>query len=208
MDKTKIEIKKDGPYMVKNLKKLTDCNNNRIDSEDISALCRCGKSRKKPFCDGTHQDVGFNDKKVRTEKYDTKEYQGKDITVVDNIGICSHAGECVKGSPDTFFNWDGEERISNPDNSDKEKIIETIKNCPSGSLSYKIDSRLHNEFFSEEEVFVSKDGPLHIRGGVILDDPTKEELISKEHYTLCRCGASKNKPFCDGMHKKVNFKGD
>lgn len=99
-------------------------------------------------------------------------------------------------------------RISNPNNDEKEKIIETIRNCPSGSLTYKIDGKLYDEFFSEPEIFVSKNGPLNIRGKISLNNPCSSELISREHYTLCRCGSSKNKPFCDGSHKKVGFIDD
>ena len=67
-----------------------------------------------------------------------------------------------------------------------------------------IDGKLQDEFFSEPEIFVSKDGPLHVRGGIELNDD--EKPVSKNHYTLCRCGASKNKPYCDGAHKEAGFK--
>jgi len=66
---------------------------------------------------------------------------------VDNIGICYHWGACVDSVPDVFFEWDGDERISVPDGADKEKVIEVIKKCPSGSLVYKLSGELQQEFF-------------------------------------------------------------
>lgn len=201
----KIEISKDGPFIVKNLNKLTS-SAKKFEPKEQIALCRCGASKNKPYCDGSHVAAKFIGDKERTQKYETNEFKGEKLTVVDNIGICCHAGECVKGSPKTFFSWQGQKRISNPDADTKESIIETIRKCPSGSLAYKLDDKLHDEYFNEQEIFIGKDGPLHVRGGVELDDDASKELISKEHYTLCRCGASKNKPFCDGSHKKINFK--
>ncbi len=201
----KIEINENGPYMIKDLEKLTGSINTEPENKTVIALCRCGASRNKPFCDGTHVNTGFSGEKERKKKHETNEFVGKDITVVDNPGICCHAGECVHGAREVFFSREGNKRISHPDNGDKEKIIQTIRKCPSGSLAYKIDNDVYDEYFSEEEIFIAKDGPLHIRGGVELDDESGKELISREHYTLCRCGASSNKPFCDGIHKQINF---
>ena len=82
-----------------------------------------------------------------------------------------------------------------------------INKCPSGALSYSINGI---EQRSKRQVTVSKDGPYLITGGVELmgDNIEFGDGASKEHYTLCRCGASQNKPFCDGMHRATNFKDD
>ena len=200
-----IDVPETGPFLVKNLKKLKNANNQPIEmAKDVIALCRCGASENKPFCDGAHSKIGFTGAKERTETYDTKTFEGKEFAVIDNIGVCSHAGACVNGAPSAFFKWDGDERISEPDKEEKQKVIDTIRQCPSGSLAYMIDGKLQDEFFSEPEIFVSKDGPLHVRGGIELNDD--EKPASKNHYTLCRCGASKNKPYCDGAHKEAGFK--
>ena len=97
------------------------------------------------------------------------------------------------------------------DSARTEEIINTIRKCPSGALSYSIDGieyRDQNE--RQPMVTVSKDGPYLITGGIDLigDNIQWAEGASKEHYTLCRCGASNNKPFCDGMHRTVNFRDD
>jgi len=207
-EKPSIDVPEKGPFLVKNLPKLTDSNDQPIAMEtDVIALCRCGASENKPFCDGTHKDIGFTGERERSEEYPTQEFAGKELTVVDDIGICCHAGSCVHGAPGSFFNWDGDERISEPDKEERDTVIETIRKCPSGSLAYKLGGKLHDQFFSESEIFVSEDGPLHVRGGVEFNDPTGARPPTTDHYTLCRCGASKNKPFCDGSHTDAGFKG-
>jgi CDGSH-type Zn-finger protein len=182
------------------------------------ALCRCGASKNKPFCDGTHGTIGFSsDNKTNTAdnsddhviKDKRKSYVGKKITIHDNRKICSHAAECVNNLP-SVFKLNSRPWI-NSDSPEVEEIVNTIRKCPSGALSYSIDGieyRDQNE--RKPIVTVSKDGPYVITGGIDLigDNIKSAEGSSKEHYTLCRCGASNNKPFCDGMHKIINFKGD
>lgn len=204
-NKPTITAQNNGPLIVNNLKKFTNSKCEEIKTQDNMALCRCGKSESKPFCDGTHTKVNFSDNIERKKVYETEEFKGKDLTVVDNVGACSHAGFCVKGSPDVFFAHINGKRISHPDNETKEETIKTIKKCPSGSLAYKIDGKLYDEYFTEPEIHISKDGPLYIRGNIKFADANKSNSQSKEHYTLCRCGASKNKPFCDGNHAEIEF---
>ena len=145
MSETTIDISPNGPYIVKNLIKLTN-QKKELETKEVTALCRCGSSNNKPFCDGTHAKINFDDKKERTETYETNEFEGKDLTIADNPGICSHAGFCDGGSPKVFFSWENKKRISNPNNEEKEKIIKTIRKCPSGSLAYKIDGKLFFHF--------------------------------------------------------------
>ena len=178
------------------------------------ALCRCGASKNKPFCDGTHGIIGFSSKNSVTLEGSTtikdrrKNYVGKKIIIHDNRKICSHAAECVNNLP-SVFRFDARPWIS-PDAAESEQqIIKTIEKCPSGALSYSIDGveyRDQNE--RKPMVTVLKDGPYAITGGIDLigDDIQFAEGFSKEHYTLCRCGASNNKPFCDGTHRTVSFK--
>ena len=204
-DKPTIDVPENGPFLVKGLKKLTDAEDQPIEmAKDVIALCRCGASKNKPFCDGTHKDIGFTGATERQESYPVRECEGQELTIVDDIGACCHAGACVNGAPEAFFKGEGKERVSTPDGCERDKIIATIRACPSGSLAYKLDGEVHDEYFSEPEIFISKDGPLHVRGGVTLKDKTP---ATTDHYPLCRCGASKNKPFCDGTHNYSGFKG-
>ncbi|MGH8722244.1 MAG: CDGSH iron-sulfur domain-containing protein, partial [Burkholderiales bacterium] len=87
-----------------------------------------------------------------------------------------------------------------------EKIIATIAKCPSGALSYSIDGVKAEPPGRAPMVTVTDDGPYAITGGIELLGVAFGEGASREHYTLCRCGASRNKPFCDGAHWDVNFR--
>jgi hypothetical protein len=95
-----------------------------------------------------------------------------------------------------------------PDGAQVEEIIEAVKRCPSGALSYSIDGVERRDQDRESMITVSKDGPYLVTGRVELEGESRAEGASEEHYTLCRCGASKNKPFCDGTHWYVKFTDD
>jgi hypothetical protein len=83
-----------------------------------------------------------------------------------------------------------------------------IQECPSGALSYSIDGVEHRDQDREPTIFVAPNGPYVVTGGPDLPDTTMAEGASMEHFTLCRCGKSKNKPFCDGTHWSVEFTDD
>ena len=199
MDKqTKISTSKNGPLVVKNLKELIEANGNVYTVEKkTTALCRCGKSKSKPFCDGTHGKINWTDeKKEGRQPRRIDSYAGKKITIHDDRGICSHAGFCTDGLPKVFRMRT--EPWINADAETVDKIIDTIKKCPSGALSYSVDGVLYNNFSNNQEIQITQDGPYFVKGTIELHDNDKPE--SEEHYALCRCGKSKNKPFCDGQH--------
>ena len=181
------------------------------------ALCRCGKSNRKPFCDGTHSIIGFSSQNVNLNENDTnkltiknkrRDYVGKEITIHDNRKICSHAKACVNNLPSVFKL--GSKPWIDSDGSKIQDIINTVRKCPSGALSYSIDGIEYRDLKEQRDpiLTVLKNGPYYITGGIELIGENIEfgEGASKEHYTLCRCGASENKPFCDGTHTTINFK--
>ena len=171
------------------------------------ALCRCGGSNNKPFCDGTHGKNGFTDEKLADGSLDKRaNYVGKRITIHDNRGICAHARYCTDNLASVFKLK--EEPWIDPDGAAVKEIIETIKRCPSGALSYTVDNVEHRDQDREPMVTVTKDGPYAITGGIELLEQPLGEGASIEHYTLCRCGGSKNKPFCDGTHWSIKFQDD
>jgi len=95
-----------------------------------------------------------------------------------------------------------------PDNGDVEKVIETIKHCPSGALSYTLKGEKYIDYYNgEPKIKIARKGPLEFYGGIILKDDQGSKPETDDHYTLCRCGYSKNKPFCDGKHLKHKFSG-
>lgn len=169
------------------------------------ALCRCGGSRNKPFCDGTHGTNGFSDQTIADDARNHRvNYAGRRITIHDNRGICAHAGFCTDRLKSVFRF--GRDPWIDPDAASVEDIIETIKKCPSGALSYTIDNVEYRDQDRQPMVTVTNDGPYAITGGIELIGVTFGDGASTEHYTLCRCGASRNKPFCDGSHWKVGFR--
>lgn len=134
-EKTKIEIMDDGPLIVSDLKLLEDGEGDGLAIKKKTALCRCGASGNKPFCDGSHR--------------------GEDFKSVISPGESSAPGK--EGGA----------------------VIRSLKN-----------------------------GPYEVCGDIELCVEDDQELSADDPYYLCRCGASENKPFCDGSHKKVGFAGE
>jgi len=196
----------DGPYLVKNLEKFSN-QNGPIETKKTLALCRCGKSANKPFCDGTHSKIGFSSAKLENRVEDKREnYEGKQIIIHDNRGICAHAGRCTDGIPSVFRLR--QEPWIDPNAADVQKISATISQCPSGALSYSTEGVEHRDREGEPSIFVAPNGPYLVSGGPELIETSRAEGASLEHFTLCRCGGSKNKPFCDGTHWHIKFKDD
>ncbi len=113
IDKPSIEPVVNGPFLVKNLKDFRNSRGDTIETKPVMALCRCGGSSNKPFCDGTHQKIGFSSDKSNNrvpDKLDT--HVGKKITIHDNRGVCAHAGFCTDNSP-AVFNLENEIAIIN-----------------------------------------------------------------------------------------------
>jgi len=92
-----------------------------------------------------------------------------------------------------------------PDAASADDIARIIEKCPSGALSYTRDAVLHKDLEREPAIRIARGGPYEVVGGPELADPDGCHPESAEHYTLCRCGESRNKPFCDGTHWQVPF---
>ena len=202
-----VELQKDGPLKVSGLTAFKNSRGEAIAARKTVFLCRCGDSRNRPFCDGTHVRTGFTDARSDDRVPDKLEsYEGRELTVLDNRGVCSHAGYCTAGLPAVWRS--AAEPWIDPDGADKAAVVEIIRKCPSGALSYLEDGQLRTDFHEAAEIQVSRDGPYVVRGGVELKDCEFGEGASREHYVLCRCGASRNKPFCDGSHWYAGFHDD
>jgi len=204
-EKSNIDIMDEGPFIVNNLETLENSNGQSIGIRKKIALCRCGASNNKPFCDGSHTKIGFSgirEAKISLDK--EKEYNGHDISIFYNFAVCYHARECVNNLP-SVFDSDSKPWV-NPNGSDAESIINVIKKCPSGALSYKIGDEHVRDFDKNVKIRIEKNGPYCISGDIELNVDDVLQPPSKDHYALCRCGASKNKPYCDGSHKIVGSK--
>ena len=138
----------------------------------------------------------------------TKNYSNGEITVVWKPGICIHSGICAHGLKEVF---DPKKRPwINMDGAATEHIAEQVKKCPSGALSFYYNDKEKQEgeiIEAESIVEVSANGPLLIYGNITVKDAQGKTKKHNRVTALCRCGASGNKPYCDGTHKKIDFKG-
>ncbi|NQT24548.1 CDGSH iron-sulfur domain-containing protein [candidate division KSB1 bacterium] len=202
--KPQIEFTKTSALKAKHIPKIVDAEGNVIPSKPTVLLCRCGASKKKPYCDGTHSKIDFKGEKSDERKPDrVTQYKGKEITILDNRAVCSRDGSCYRMSPDVFipskFKW------IKPNDAPREEVVNTIRHCPSGSLSYLEGEERQDEWGSEPMIKIAKNGPYEVKGHIELHDDMDSKSESSEHYTLCRCGGSKNMPFCDGSHISNGF---
>ena len=176
----------------------------QFESDGTVALCRCGNSKNKPFCDGTHASIGFSGDRAPDRVRDQREnYIGKAVTIHDNRGICAHAARCTS-TLTTVFKY-GQEPWVDPNGDTAEKIIATVNQCPSGALSYSLDGVEHRDRDREPVILIVPNGPYAIKGGAELEDVEWGTGASQEHFDICRCGHSKNKPFCSGAHWDHHF---
>ena len=206
-EKPKINPLTNGSLMVKNLEYFSNSRGEPIQTKPNAALCRCGASKNKPFCDGTHARIGFKTEKEEGRVPDKKDtYKGAAITIHDNRGVCAHAGFCTDKLPVVFRM--GTEPWIDPEGADVEEIKRIIHMCPSGALSYSENNREVNEFFDKPAIVIAKNGPYHVRGKIEIEGVELGDGASREHFALCRCGKSKNKPRCDGSHWYAAFKDD
>lgn len=204
--KSNIKPVADGPYLVKALTRFSN-NSGPIECKETMFLCRCGASANKPFCDGSHAKIGFSSARLEGRSENKLEsYKGKRISIHDNRSICAHAGFCTDNLAAVFRMR--QEPWIDADAADVEEIIATIQMCPSGALSYSVEDGENNQQYHQAEIRIAPNGPYLVNGGPDLVDANWGEGASKSRYSLCRCGASKNKPFCDGSHWDIGFTDD
>lgn len=179
---------------------MTWATTSTLETKDRYALCRCGQSSNKPFCDGTHARVGFEADDVASGTYDEHaEVVGGDVNVRYDQGICVHAGFCGT----TLTNvWD--EASKTGDTAARMHTIAMIEHCPSGALTYELEGATNEPLFAQA-IAVVNDGPLWVTAMVPITNSDGVVLETRNRVTLCRCGASANKPLCDGSHKEAGF---
>jgi CDGSH-type Zn-finger protein len=207
-----IKVSLNGPYLVSNVAEFRNWLGEEVPLQSEMALCRCGQSSNKPYCDGTHAKTSFSggkDPKRVPDKRDV--YLGQQIEIFDNRGICAHSGFCTDRLASVFHV--GQEPFITPSGGRMDEIIQAARACPSGALSYAIggvEARNQVDQPRTASIEVSKDGPYRVTGSVRLVDELGNDVpgaegSSREHFSLCRCGHSQNKPFCSGMHWSVKF---
>ena len=201
-----IALMPNGPYRVTNLRKLQGLYGAQGHETPAAAkLCRCGGSKNKSFCDGSHRTNGFSDAKAPDRVADRREdYAAEAITIHDNRGTCAHAGRCTDGLKEVFRLRQEPFILATAASADQ--IAAVIDTCPSGALSYSIDGIEHRDGGGDPVVGYVPNGPYVVRGGAAaLKDVPQGEGASTKRFALCRCGHSTNKPFCSGAHWNHQF---
>lgn len=137
-----------------------------------------------------------------------KEYESEALTVIWKPEQCIHSEKCFRGLPGVF---DPKSRPwVNVDGADDKAIQKQIDQCPSGALSYRLKNAAESgeeNIVDEQIVEVAKDGPLMVYGNLSVKNHDGSTTSKHRVTAFCRCGASSNKPYCDGSHKKIDFKG-
>ena len=173
------------------------------------ALCRCGESKNKPFCDGTHGKVKFNGTETASKKPHDKQAKimnGPTLTLKDVSALCAAARFCHRGGG----TWELTHYSGDP--KARELAIEEACQCPSGRL-VEFDKKTRKVFETEckQSISLVEDpqkkvsGPIWLKGGIPVESSDGAVYEVRNRQTLCRCGKSQNKPFCDGTHIKVGF---
>jgi uncharacterized Fe-S cluster protein YjdI len=140
----------------------------------------------------------------------TKTYTNGEVTIVWQPDTCIHSTICWKGATGLIDVFNPRERPwIKPEGASTDRIIEQVKKCPSGALSYYMnaDKDANKETQSESIVEPVENGPLLVYGNITVRDKDGNETHKNKVTAFCRCGQSANKPYCDGTHVKVGFKG-
>jgi CDGSH-type Zn-finger protein len=172
-------------------------------------LCRCGRSSNKPFCDSTHTKIGFDGTETASRAPYVEQVEvieGPTMDLTDAESLCAFARFC---DPDGRI-WNLIEGTDDPD------VVEKVKyesgHCPSGRLVVwdKATGQPYEPVFSPsiglvEDPKLAVSGPLWVRGGITVYSADGKAYEVRNRMTLCRCGASSNKPFCDGSQASIGF---
>jgi CDGSH-type Zn-finger protein len=213
-----IEIVKDGPYRVTGaplirMRRVPDDDGEMLRWDRGATLredgpydlCRCGQSRSKPFCDGTEEEIGFDGTEVADRSPTAGrryEYGDGPVVLTDDPSLCARATFCDARSTDA---WALAEQTEDP--LKRAMLIRMAERCPSGRLEYHLPpDTTPIEKDHAPDITVVDDGPLWVRGGIPIESVDGFEYEVRNRVTLCRCGKSKNKPFCDGSHIRARFR--
>jgi CDGSH-type Zn-finger protein/uncharacterized Fe-S cluster protein YjdI len=135
-----------------------------------------------------------------------KVYKGQGVSVSFDARRCIHAAECVRGLP-AVFDPTARPWIQ-PANGTADEVVAVVARCPTGALQASRDDGAAAEAPQRNELRIVADGPHHLRGDIEIRDAAGKVLARETRMALCRCGASSNKPYCDGSHAGSGFKDD
>lgn len=217
-DNIKIKVNEDGPYTVSGGIPLAD----QIlvpDAEGLSTgwhtgkqypikeeydLCRCGHSKTKPFCDGTHCEIFFDGTETASRKPFIEQIEpktiGPELELTDVVALCALARFCDRAGGA----WDNTRASNNP--AAKKIALQETGDCPAGRLvlhdkaGNAIEPAFQPSIGLVIDPVVNVQGPIWVRGGIPVEAADGYVYEIRNRVTLCRCRKSANKPFCDGKH--------
>ena len=219
-----VVVSRNGPYLVTGgvpllkLTIITDAEggsqewkeSDPLPKQESYALCRCGHSNTKPFCDGTHKKIGFDGTETASRQSygeQAKILKGPVLALTDAEALCASARFC---DPNGTV-WRQVKRTD--DASVRTTFTRQVSNCPSGRLAAwelvtgkPIEPQLPLSIGLIQDPAERVSGPLWLRGGIAVSSADGFRYEVRNRVTLCRCGASKNKPFCDGSHVAAGFR--
>lgn len=173
------------------------------------SLCRCGNSKNMPYCDGTHIRIKFKCKETASHKKyieRAKRIKGPELILTDAEDLCAVARFCEKNGG--IWNLTRASDIPKA----REAAIKEAWNCPAGRLvvwdkktGKAIEPKLKPSISLIEDPDEGVSGPIWVKGGIPIEAPDGTRYEVRNRVTLCRCGKSSNKPFCDGTHIPARF---
>jgi CDGSH-type Zn-finger protein len=219
----KIKITKDGAYLISGKipldrqKIIYDQDNYLLEynkeldypEKEEYLLCRCGKSQNKPYCDGTHNLIDFDGTETANDKpymENVEVINGPGMKLYDQPKLCALAHFCTRAGG----TWELTRRCD--DQASRKIAIKETGDCPSGRLvlvdkitgqAYEPDFEPSISIINDEVSGVS--GPIWVKAGIPIESADGRIYEKRNRVTLCRCGVSKNKPFCDGSHVSASF---
>ena len=134
---------------------------------------------------------------------DISKYPGEQIDVLWDGRLCIHIGECGHAEGDLFVG--GRQPWCVPDQAGTEEVIEVCERCPSGALTYSDKSGRSEQAPDTNSVQVSYNGPLFVTGDLSIEGAAEDMQGTQFRAALCRCGMSRNTPFCDNSHEDADF---
>jgi CDGSH-type Zn-finger protein len=219
----KIKITKNGPYLVsghvpldrqkivydKDKYLLAYQKENDYPAREKYLLCRCGHSADKPYCDNTHIKINFIGAETAEDRpflAGVEKTDGPDITLIDQPKLCASAHFCTRAGG----TWELTRHSKDPES--KKLAIKETADCPAGRLvmTNKATGEMYEPVFEpsisiiEDEVS-GVDGPIWVKAGIPIESADGKIYENRNRVTLCRCGASRNKPFCDGSHLGIGI---
>lgn len=224
--KAKVQIIENGPYVVSGNIPLsvevigTDDQGISVEwvkkgdfpQQEEYALCRCGASANKPFCDGSHERIGFEGEETASRRpylEQAEVFDGPEMALTDAESLCAYARFCDANGR----TWNQVEMTDDPQM--KEVFTRQTGLCSAGRLvpwdkktGKAVEPELEVSIAVTEDPAAGCSGPLWLRGGIPVIASDGFEYEVRNRVTLCRCGASRNKPFCDGTHAAIKFRDD